>query len=474
MSVFNRPVTYAYALMGGLIIGISFYVQASIGRFEASSALIREGYLQESSRSMADLITSWIEAHENEAPGSGAVLEAWSRQMKPSVKSPLKGSMRVTVQNQSGLLIYDSYGLESGGSIEPGQGANDALKGGIGLDAFVDLDGSQWISVSCPIKVQDRVIGVVTSARSNLNIQRALEEIVGAYFVMGFAFSFLAFLLVLVLFVYFLRPIEAWFAHFWPFRNESSSSARPNLRDRRLGLLRKGTNRVLDLLSDRRHVEHMMYCLAHELRAPLSAVHLRAELMTRGISPEMQRQSVDQILHGTTRMKAIIDRLLKLAALENRETLKEFQTVALTEILEEVRLETDYVAAKFGIQRVWMAPDDLQILCDRTLLVEALSNLIRNGIEHSEKEQTVEILVIARARRIDFEVRDYGAGIPEHLMEKVHERFFSLPKISEEKGVGLGLAFVREVADIHYGSFTLQNAEDRGALARFSIKRWST
>lgn len=73
--------------------------------------------------------------------------------------------------------------------------------------------------------------------------------------------------------------------------------------------------------------------------------------------------------------------------------------------------------------------------------------------------------------RVDITVRDRGHGIPEYATDRLFEKFYSTPRPGGRKGTGLGLAFVREVAQLHGGSARLANHPDGGAIATLSIPR---
>lgn len=478
MTPLRRPITYAYLLILGLIAGIIFYIHASILQFEQTSSMIREGYLLESSRSIAKMIAILINDRQSGAPAEldvGKLLREVGQDAEEVLAdTPSKGAMHVQVMDLKGQVIYDSnFNGPIPGGVQP-KGFDAAIRGEVGRDILRGEDGVDRTTITCPILYKGHILGAVSSSRSNAAIRPALDEIEHGYLMVGIAFSLLSFLLVIALFVYFLRPIELWFAYSDLFRDESKA-AMPNLRKVRLGLLGQFINRVLDVLSDHRHIEQMMYCLAHELRAPLASIHARAELMLRGVEPEILDQSAHEILRSTGRMRSTIDRLLRIAALEQRNALKPLAPVELNIIRKEVDLETQFDAERESIDICWEFFAEGPIFCEQTLLVEALGNLVRNAIEHSPNGSCIEVSVREAEKTIEFCIRDHGKGIPSESVGKVFDRFFSLPKArGRSKGIGLGLAFVTEVADIHYGSISLRNCEDGGVLAVLSIRKWRT
>ena len=405
MTPFRRPVTYVYLLIGALIVGIVFYIQSSILRFEETSSRIREGFLLESSRSIAKMIGILISDRQSAPPSAldvGKLLMDASRDFADPLEAVVsEGTMRVRVIDLQGQVAYDSDVSGPTGEILKHSGFDLALKGQIGRDVLQDSSGIDWITVTCPILYRGHILGAVSSSRSNATIRPALDEIEHGYLMVGIAFGLLSILLVLALFVYFLRPIELWFAYSDLFRGENIT-AMPNLRKLRLGLLGRFVNRVLDVLSDHRHVEQMMYCLAHELRAPLASIHARAELIQRGVDARVVAESVLEILRSTQRMRATIDRLLKIAALEQRNTLKEFAPVALSSLWKEVMQETQFDAERASIRIQWLGTFNGTVYCEQTLLVEAIANLVRNAIEHSPSGASIEISTEEGEKTVEF------------------------------------------------------------------------
>ena len=107
---------------------------------------------------------------------------------------------------------------------------------------------------------------------------------------------------------------------------------------------------------------------------------------------------------------------------------------------------------------------------DAFLLQRAVANLLDNALDFSPPGGIVRIDVVTRARSCDIVVRDSGPGIPDYAEAKVFEKFYSLPRPSTAKrSTGLGLSFVKEIADLHRGRVTLKNGADGGAVATLSL-----
>ena len=108
----------------------------------------------------------------------------------------------------------------------------------------------------------------------------------------------------------------------------------------------------------------------------------------------------------------------------------------------------------------------LAVRGERFLIRQAVANLLSNAIDFAPANSVVIITAKGQDGMIDISVRDNGPGIPSYARERLFERFYSLPRPqSGRKGTGLGLAFVREVADLHGGNIRIDNHGEGGAEA---------
>ena len=115
-------------------------------------------------------------------------------------------------------------------------------------------------------------------------------------------------------------------------------------------------------------------------------------------------------------------------------------------------------------------PSGITLRGERRQLVRALTNLLDNGVRYSDPDQQIIITLEPRETTVAITVKDEGVGIPRAELERVFERFFSLPRPDTgQKNTGLGLNFAREVAELHNGSLTLEN-RNPGTRARMRLR----
>jgi two-component system sensor histidine kinase CreC len=187
--------------------------------------------------------------------------------------------------------------------------------------------------------------------------------------------------------------------------------------------------------------------------------------------PEADRQRfIANVGRETQRIQELVDRMMELTALERRRTLGPTEPVALRPLLLDLAASAEAAGAPRHL-RVTLEPgSEVSVDGDALLLRRAIGNLLDNAIDFSPEGGTVTLTLTRKGRRVDVTVRDHGPGIPDFAGAKVFEKFFSLARPhSKRKSTGLGLAFVREIAELHRGRVSLRNAAGGGALATLNL-----
>jgi two-component system sensor histidine kinase CreC len=277
-------------------------------------------------------------------------------------------------------------------------------------------------------------------------------------------------LLVIWSIVWLVRPFgmigDLWRA----FRADAASGGSIRFGRRLLGAIRSAFAEAGDTLAGHSYVEQYVQTLAHELKSPLSAIRGASELLREPMPEEARARFAHNIVDQVARAQDLIDRLLELSALERRGALERVERVEVGPLVEAVRDEVMPSASARSILVAAAVEPDLVVVGDTFLLQRALSNLVRNAIDFAPPESQVEIRAHAVRSEIEITVRDRGPGLPDYARARLFEKFFSLPRpATGKRGTGLGLAFVREVAQLHAGSAKLANHPEGGAIATLSL-----
>jgi signal transduction histidine kinase len=209
---------------------------------------------------------------------------------------------------------------------------------------------------------------------------------------------------------------------------------------------------------------------AHELRSPLTAVKLQAQIASRSNSASEREAALAQLSGGVDRASHLIEQLLDMARLEPSAQQITFAPIALDALLKQVVANFSTQAEARDIDLGVNSCAAVAIIGEINSLRMLLSNLVDNALRYSPTggRVDVDLAVDEAASTAVLSVSDSGPGIPAAERERVFERFYRLAG-SETPGSGLGLAIVRQVANLHGGHVELDTAPAGGLLVRVRL-----
>lgn len=211
---------------------------------------------------------------------------------------------------------------------------------------------------------------------------------------------------------------------------------------------------------------------AHQMRTPLTGLKMQTDLAMHETDPEQLRESLTRIAESTDRAAHLINQLLSLARAEaSFEKLYVVETVSLDAVVREVALELfPRAQAKQIDLGVESGEHELLVEGNPVLLREMVKNLVDNAVKYTPRGGSVTARTRFAGSPI-LEVEDTGPGIPDADRERVFERFYRVLG-SGVDGSGLGLPIVREIAELHRATVTLDaNPGGQGTLARVVFPR---
>lgn len=221
--------------------------------------------------------------------------------------------------------------------------------------------------------------------------------------------------------------------------------------DRLATTLNQMLDRIAALMVNLRQVSSD---IAHDLRTPLTRLRHRLEEAAEG--GEAQRAAaIEGAIHQADDLLDIFSALLRISEVEGLGVRKHFRmfdlSTTLTDFAETFRPDAEQRGHRFEID----VQPGISILGDRRLLIQLVSNLLDNALQHTPAGTRVRLSAKRNEREIRLSVSDDGPGVPEAARVRLFERFSRADVSRSSTGHGLGLALVAAIAAAHYGKVSL-------------------
>ncbi|OYX16576.1 MAG: hypothetical protein B7Z16_11230 [Algoriphagus sp. 32-45-6] len=207
--------------------------------------------------------------------------------------------------------------------------------------------------------------------------------------------------------------------------------------------------------------------LTHDLKAPINSIKQMLELQNSDLLNEDEKAHVDKLLLKQVKSTdQMMDELLHWSMAQMKGITTQRVALKLDQSIKEVITQNEFAADKKGIRLDYIpAPQDLNILADKTQLKIILQNCVQNAIKFSYQKSTIEIRTEIQDQKILIKVKDQGVGMPP---EKINEILQNKTLVSsskgtiQEKGTGLGLMLVKQFLERNQGSLLINSEEGVG------------
>jgi two-component system sensor histidine kinase MprB len=202
---------------------------------------------------------------------------------------------------------------------------------------------------------------------------------------------------------------------------------------------------------------------SHELRTPLTSLRTNLELLERGqpTDPVERQQLLADLVMQMERLSTLVGDLIEVAREE--ETPMPFEELQLDQVVNEV---VDDVRFRYPKVRFNVVSSPSPINGVKVRVARAITNLLDNAAKYSPPGATVDVTVANG----EISVRDHGPGVAAEDASRVFDRFWRSNDARHLPGSGLGLSIVKDVAESHGGSVTLERPIDGGGGARFRLR----
>ena len=199
--------------------------------------------------------------------------------------------------------------------------------------------------------------------------------------------------------------------------------------------------------------------LAHQFRNSLTPIRLGADELAQAPPADVARAIAAMLHEEAARMEAVLERFTLLYR---------FPQPVRAEL--DLGLLVQRLAAGYPAVRVQVPHDAVSVRADRTLLEQALANLIQNAIDATPDSETGRVNVVVSGRPAAITVRDHGCGMTPDQQQRAFDDYYT----TKANGMGVGLSFVRKVATAHDLRLTLRSEPGRGTTVTLAFPATGT
>ncbi len=358
------------------------------------------------------------------------------------------------------MFVYKN-GVHYIDSLQDAVEAQGDEKGNKSDEIYISIPDDKWDEFADEFSVQ--VYNNKADYKRNSLIITVLLALLGGvvtYFISGHA----------------LRPIREFSDKIEEVQAQNLSDSRIEENNvKELNQLGISYNKMLERLSDAFEIQRQFTAnAAHELRTPLALMQVQLDLYNSASHPGNDAdtlQTIKMVTEQNDKLNRMVKTLLDMSELQ---TVGRDDKIILDAIVEEVLADLEPLAVEKNIKLIGKCEDATMIGSD-ILIYRLVYNLVENAIKYNHPLGQVTVTAYQRNKHVYLSVEDTGSGIPKELRERVFEPFFRVDKSRSRElgGVGLGLAFVREIVRVHDGSICIKSGKTGGTIFEVTFAQHS-
>jgi signal transduction histidine kinase len=219
--------------------------------------------------------------------------------------------------------------------------------------------------------------------------------------------------------------------------------------------------------------EEVLAVVSHDLKNPLGAIHLSANLLTRA-APEDEtgariRRHAETIQRSAQRMERLIRDLLDMASLREGRLSIERRAHPVGLLIDEALALLGPLAVEKSLElQAQVQERQTRLLCDPERVFQVLSNLVGNALKFTPAPGRVEVRAEPQGREVLFAIQDTGPGIPRDRLPHIFEPYWQARETARQ-GTGLGLYIAWGIVEAHGGQLWVESEPGRGSTFFFTL-----
>ena len=222
-----------------------------------------------------------------------------------------------------------------------------------------------------------------------------------------------------------------------------------------------------DLQESNQKTDKLIADISHQLKTPLTSLNLMNDLLYTDLPEEKKKEFLDNSSKELEKINWLIKTLLNIAKLDSKTIILKKDFYNAKEMLEEIINNFATMCEVYKSNITLTVKEENQIYCDKKWTSEAISNIIKNSIEH--KGKNIKIQIEENKIYTQITIIDDGEGIFPKDISHIFDRFYKAEN-SKSESLGLGLAFAKSIIKNQDGEIRVQSKKENNSWTKFTIK----
>ena len=216
-------------------------------------------------------------------------------------------------------------------------------------------------------------------------------------------------------------------------------------------------------LREKEFLKNTISDISHQLKTPLAALNIYNGLLQDGdMELSAVKEFTDLSEQELDRIEILVQNLFKITKLDAGAIVLEKTTENVADMLRDVELHFAYRAKQEHKELVLSGPEEVLLFCDRDWLTEAIDNIVKNALDHTESGDAVHITWKALPNAVQIAVKDNGCGIHPEDLHHIFKRFYRSRFSQDKQGIGLGLPLAKTIVEAHSGTIEVDSELGKG------------
>ncbi len=205
--------------------------------------------------------------------------------------------------------------------------------------------------------------------------------------------------------------------------------------------------------------------ISHQLKTPLAALNIYNGLLqdeTEDIAA--MREFAIKSEKEIDRIEILVQNLLKITKLDAGYIIIEKSPENVTAMINDIYQHFEFRVNSEQKTILLKGSDNIELFCDRDWITEAISNIVKNALDHTDSGCQISIEWKRLPVVIQITIRDNGTGIHPEDINHIFKRFYRSSFSKDTQGIGLGLPLAKAIVEAHNGNITVESALGKGSI----------